>query len=120
MPVNWIDLLDPTEEERRQSTPGKLDATAVELLLAPPEHDDDPRPTLQGHGDYVFGIVLLPVAIPDENGLYYQEVDMVVTGSAILTVRKTPPGGREPYDPSEAKSACKEGDSPGMIAYRLV
>jgi magnesium transporter len=120
MPVNWIDLLDPTEEELREKTPCKLEATAIELLLAPPQHDDDPRPTLQGHGDYVFGIVLLPVAIPDEDELYYQEVDMVVTGSAILTVRKTPPGGRDPYDPSDVRSACKDDDSPGTIAYRLV
>jgi hypothetical protein len=51
MPVNWIDLLDPTEAELRESSPCKLEDTAVELLLAPPQHDDDPRPTLQGHGD---------------------------------------------------------------------
>jgi magnesium transporter len=120
MPVNWIDLLDPTEEDVRENAPCKLESTAVELLLAPPQHDDDPRPTLQGHGDYVFGIVLLPVAVPEENELYYQEVDVVVTGKGILTVRKTPPGGREPYDPSDVRSSCKDGDSPGMVAYRIV
>jgi magnesium transporter len=120
MPVNWIDLLDPTEAELRASAPCKLEDTAIELLLAPPQHEDDPRPTLQGHGDYVFGILLLPVEVPEEDVLFYQEVDIVVTGKAILTVRKTPPGGREPYDPSDVKSACKEDDSPGMVAYRLV
>jgi magnesium transporter len=120
MPVNWIDLLDPTEAELRESSPCKLEDTAVELLLAPPQHDDDPRPTLQGHGDYVFGVLLLPVEVPEENALFYQEIELVVTGKAILTVRKTPPGGREPYDPSDVKSACKDGDSPGMVAYRLV
>jgi magnesium transporter len=119
MTTKWIDLLDPTEEELRESAPCKLEDTAIKLLLAPPQHDDDPRPTLQGHGDYVFGVLLLPVAIPEEDVLFYREVDIVVTGKAILTVRKTPPGGREPYDPSEVKSACKEGDSPGVIAYRL-
>jgi magnesium transporter len=120
MPVNWIDLLDPTEKELRESAPCKLDDTAVELLLAPPQHDDDPRPTLQGHGEYVFGVLLLPVEVTEEDALFYQEVDLVVTAKAILTVRKTPAGGREPYDPSDVKSACKDGDSPGLVAYRLV
>jgi magnesium transporter len=120
MPMHWIDLLDPSEAEIRESAPCKLEETAIELLLAPAEHADDPRPTLQGHGDYVFGIVLLPVAVPEEDELYYQEVDIVVTGDAILTVRKTPPDGRAPYDPTDVKNACKEGDSPGMVVYRLV
>jgi magnesium transporter len=120
MPANWIDLLDPTEAELRESAPCRLEETAIELLLAPPQHDDDPRPTLQGHGDYVFGILLLPIEVPEEDELFYQEVDLVVTGKAILTVRKTPPGGREPYDPSDVKNVCKDGDAPGMIAYRLV
>jgi magnesium transporter len=120
MPVNWIDLLDPTEKELRESAPCKLDDTAVELLLAPPQHDDDPRPTLQGHGEYVFGVLLLPVEVTEEDALFYQEVDLVVTAKAILTVRKTPAGGREPYDPSDVPSACKDGDSPGLVAYRLV
>jgi magnesium transporter len=120
MPANWIDLLDPTEEQLRESAPCTLDATAIELLLAPPQHDDDPRPTLQGHGGYVFGVLLLPVEVPEDDELFYQEVDIVVTGKAILTVRKTPTGGRAPYDPSDAKSACKAHDAPGMIAYRLV
>ena len=121
MAVNWIDLLDPTEQELRESSPCKLENSAVALLLAKPEHDDDPRPTLQGHGDYVFGIFMLPVAVAEEDELYYQEVDLVVTGKAILTVRKTPAGGdRPPYDPSDVKAASHEGDSPGMIAYRIV
>ena len=42
-----------------RSCPSKLEETAIELLLAKPEHDDEPRPTLQGHGDYVFGVFLL-------------------------------------------------------------
>jgi magnesium transporter len=120
MPANWIDLLDPTEEQLRESAPCTLDETAIDLLLAPAQHDDDPRPTLQGHGGYVFGVLLLPVEVPEDDALFYQEVDIVVTGKAILTVRKTPTGGRAPYDPSDAKSACKAHDAPGMIAYRLV
>ena len=120
MATNWIDLLDPTEQQLRESTPCTLEASAIELLLASPQHDDEPRPTLRSHGDYVFGIILLPVEIPEDDALYYQEVDLVVTGTTILTIRKTPADGRPPYDPSDVQSAVKEGDAPGMIAYRLI
>jgi magnesium transporter len=121
MAVNWIDLLDPTEKELRESAPCKLDDSALELLLAKPAHDDDPRPTLQGHGDYVFGILMLPVEVPERDQLYYQEVDLVVTGRAILTVRKTPASGDyPPYDLADVKEALRDGDAPGMVAYRIV
>ena len=120
MATNWTDLLDPTEQQLRESTPCKLEESAIELLLAAPQHDDDPRPTLQGHGNYVFGVVLIPVEVPEEDTLYYQEIDLVITGQAILTVRKTPVGGRPPYDPTDVQNAIKEGDAPGLIAYRLV
>jgi magnesium transporter len=118
--AKWTDLLDPTAEELHRSLPCTLQESAIELLLAEPKHEDDPRPTLQGHGDYVFGILLIPVELPDADELFYQEVDLVVTGKAILTVRKTPHGGHPPYDPAEVESAAKEADLPGMIAYRLV
>ena len=120
MATNWTDLLDPTEQQLRESTPCKLEESAIALLLGTPQHDDDPRPTMQGHGDYVFGVILLPVEVPEEDALYYQEIDLVITGQAILTVRKTPVGGRPAYDPSDVQSAIKEDDAPGMIAYRLV
>src|SRR5947207_1732175 len=65
MAATWIDLLDPTPEELRAKAPQRLEETALERLLAPPEHADDPRPTLQGHGDYVFGVLLIAVAVPE-------------------------------------------------------
>src|SRR6266566_2973778 len=98
MAANWIDLLDPTSAELAERAPRRLEETAVELLLAEPEHDDEPRPTLQGHGDYVFGVFLLARAVPDEDSIYYQEIGVVLTHDTLLTVRKTPAGGGEPYD----------------------
>jgi magnesium transporter len=38
----------------------------------------------------------------------------------LLTVRKTPPDGRPPYDPSPAQLACRDVDSIGMVAYHLL
>src|SRR5436305_10100113 len=120
MAANWLDLLDPTETEIEQHAPRKLEETAVELLLAEPQHDDEPRPTLQGHGDYVFGIFLLARAVPAEDCIYYQEIGVVLTHDTLLTVRKTPPDARAPYDVEPVRSVVRVTDSPGMIAYRIV
>jgi magnesium transporter len=121
MAANWIDLLDPTPDELRTRTPIELDPPVVELLTARPEHDDDePRPALRSHGSYVFGVFLVACAVPDEDALFYQEVDVVVTSGAILTVRKTPPGDRPPFDVEGIRGAVREKDPPGLVVYRIV
>lgn len=115
----WIDLLDPSPEEVRAHFPDELHETAFEQLLAPIVHDDEPRPKLESHDDYVFGVFIVPVAVPEEDVIFYQELDLILTRDRLLTVRKTP-GGRKPFDPSEARAACREGDSVGMFAYHLI
>ena len=120
MAATWIDLLDPTHDELKAKTPRELEETALEVLLDRPEHDDEPRPTLQGHGDYVFGNFLVARAKTDEDAIYYQEVGLVITCEAILTVRKTPAGGFPPFDMDDVRSVVRQTDSTGMIAYRIV
>ena len=120
MAANWIDLLDPSADELRAKSPRDLEETALDLLLADPAHADEPRPTMQGHGDYVFGVFIAAVAIPDEDSLYYQQVGVVITHDTLLTVRKTPANGRPPYDFAEVHAEVREDDEPGMIAYRIV
>jgi magnesium transporter len=120
MAATWIDLLDPTAEELRAKAPRELEEPALERMLAPPRHEDEPRPTLVGHGDYVFGIFLVAVAVPDEDTVYYQEIDLVLTHDTLLTVRKTPPEGRPACDVAAVQNAVKPDDSAGMLAYRLV
>ena len=119
MAAKWDDLLDPTEDELRAVCPHELEETAIELLLAAPEHEDEPRPTLQGHGDYVFGVFLLARSLDEADSIYYQEIGLVITHDTLLTVRKTPKG-REPYAIEEVRAAVKPTDSAGMIAYRIV
>jgi magnesium transporter len=120
MAAKWIDLLDPSEEELREQAPRELEDIAIEPLVAHPRHDDEPRPTLQGHGDYVFGIFLLARAVPDEDSIYYQEIGVVLTHDMLLTVRKTPVDRGDPYDIEPIRGAVRDTDSPGMIAYRIV
>ena len=77
MAATWIDLLDPTLEELKAKAPSDLEPTALAQLLAAPQHEDEPRPTLQGHGDYVFGVFLVAVIDRETKDVYYQEIDIV-------------------------------------------
>jgi magnesium transporter len=116
----WIDLLDPTLEELTARVPTTVHSSALEQLLAPAQHADEPRPKLESHGNYVFGVFLVAVAVEDQDDVYYQEVDVVMTREVLITVRKTPEGGKPPYDTAPAKEACRPDESIGMIVYRLV
>src|SRR5439155_4900745 len=107
----WINLLDPTEQELHERLPADVHERALAQLLAPAEHEDEPRPKLESHGDYVFGVFLVAVAVRDEDLVYYQEVDVVMTRDHLVTIRKTPPEGRPPYDSGEARSACRHDES---------
>jgi len=119
MAANWIDLVDPTADELRGKAPRELEESAFELLLAEPKHEDEPRPTMQGHGDYVFCIFLAAIVLHDRNAVYYQEIDVVLTRDTLLTVRKTPEGCG-PFDIDAVRGAVKPNDSTGMIVYRVV
>jgi Mg2+ and Co2+ transporter CorA len=120
----WIDLIDPTAEELRKHLPASIHATALQALVAPHVHDDEPRPRIESHDDYILGIFLLPVSVPDEDRVYYQEIDFVATEEALVSVSKTPPG-EEPFDPKPAKDACREledmvaGESTVKVGKRL-
>jgi magnesium transporter len=117
--AEWIDLIDPSEDELREKLPRTVQEPALVLLLAPAKHDDEPRPTLQAHGDYIFGVFLVAIAVPDEDRVFYQEVDVVVTHDVLLSVSKTPPG-EQPYDPRPVRESCHPDDNGGMMLYRLL
>jgi magnesium transporter len=115
----WIDLIDPSERELNEKLPARVHAAALRALLAPHVHDDEPRPRIESHGTYVLGIFLVPIAVPHEDRVYYQEIDFVATLDVFVTVSKTPPG-EKPFDPQPAKEACRTEDDVGMYAYHLV
>jgi magnesium transporter len=117
---NWIDLLDPTEEQVRAHLPASIHDRALEQLLTAPSHDDEPRPKLEAHGDYIYGVLLVAVVVNEEDAVYYQEVDLVMTADLLLTIRKTPAEGRAAYESTTARDSCRSGESVGMIAYHLV
>jgi magnesium transporter len=117
--AEWIDLLDPDEAQLREHAPRDLDALVLERLLEPADPEGKTRPTLQAYGDYVFGVLL--IAVLERDHLLYQEVDLVITRAAVLTVRKTP-AGAEPFDPVRVQEVCsvREHVPPGTVAYHVV
>jgi magnesium transporter len=117
--ARWIDLVDPGEDELRKYLPEHFQESAMRTLLARHDHDNEPRPRIVSHGDYVLGIFLVPVAVPEEDRVYYQEVDFVATPERLVSVSKTPPN-EEPFDPQPAKEACRLDDDVGMFVAHLV
>jgi magnesium transporter len=120
--AEWVDLLDPDEAELERRFGQALHPRAIQRLLEPAAHEDEPRPTIERHGDYVFGVVLVAVAVPDEDRVFYQEIDIVLKPGLVLTVRKTPPG-EQAYDTRDVHAACEADESdgsPGMVLYHLI
>jgi magnesium transporter len=119
--AEWIDLLDPDEGEIRKALPREIHVTALEQLLEPSRHDDEPRPRLEGHDHYVFGVFLVPIAVREEDRVYYQEVDLVATRDRVITVRKTPERGHA-CDLGPAREAVNRArvSRGGEIAYAIV
>jgi magnesium transporter len=115
----WRDLVDPNAADLQAALPEHVHRTALDALLAPHEHDDEPRPRVESHGDYILGILLLPIGVPEEDRLYYQEIDFVATLDVLVTVSKTPPG-EQPFDPQNAKAACRAHEGVGMFVYHLL
>lgn len=119
--AEWIDLLDPGEEELRKVLPPQIHDRALEQLLQPALHDDEPRPRLEGHDHYVFGVFLLPVAVREEDRIFYQEIDIIATRERVITVRKTPERGLAcDLGPAQLSVEKGEDDRAGMILYRIV
>jgi magnesium transporter len=118
--ARWIDLVDPSREEVLAALPVHVDPEVVEELAAPAAAGGrGPRPLLEGHGAYVFGVLLAARPVPDEDRVAYDEVDFVATPDLVVTVRKTSPGGAR-YEPSALHLAVDAAAPAGVLVHRLV
>jgi magnesium transporter len=109
----WIDLLDPDEAAVLEHAPADLHERALTQLAAP-GRPDGARPTIEDHDGYLFVVAVLPVAVPDEDRVFLQEVDLVATRRETLMVRKTPPGDAAYAAPELA------AQEPEDVVYRVV
>lgn len=110
--------MDPTPEELAAVSPVELHPRALEELT---REAGIVRPALEGHGDYVLGLLVAPVAPPGGGEVVYRQLGFVLTHDKLVTVRKTPAGG-EPFDIGRVERVCemRANVAPGMIAYHLV
>jgi magnesium transporter len=118
MAARWIDLVDPTREEVLQALPAHVDPEVVEVLAARSEEGRRPRPLLEGHGAYVFGVLVAMLPFPEEDRISYQEIDIVATPELLVTVRKTPPDGVA-FDPGAVRPAAEAGGPVGLLVQKL-
>jgi magnesium transporter len=120
--AEWIDLVDPDEKTVRLSMPDDIAADVVRQLVHRPAREDElPRPKLEAHGSYVWGVFLAAAVERGRDHVYYQEVDVVMTEDLVVTVRKTPPGGEAAFDPAHLREACeRETPLAGLLLYYLV
>ena len=120
MAAAWIDLLDPDADALARVLPHELHPMAVEHLLAPARHDDEPRPRLERQGDYLFGVLVVPVMVGEDGPVAFQELDIITNTTELLTVRKTP-AECEAIDISGVRAAALAADMPpGGCLYALV
>jgi magnesium transporter len=116
----WIDLVDPDAAAIEAAVTTKLHAADAQRLQLPARHDDEPRPRLEAHGDYVFGVLVLPT-IDDTGDVTRHEIDVVATLDRLVTVRKTPPGQSTVCDVADLIAESLRDDvAPGMSLYLLV
>ena len=111
----WRDLLDPSRDELVRALSVEVRADEIETMLAKPA--ERPRPRLEAHGEYVFGMLVAMAPEREADVLENREIDFVATADRLVTVRKTPPDGT-PWHPECLHVA---GDVPvGKRVFHLV
>ena len=120
MSARWLDLVDPTREELLATLPIQVDPEVVEALASPSKDGREPRPLLESHGTYVFGVLVAARPLPQEDRVSYLEVDLVATPGVVVTVRKSPGGRGEPFDVSALHPTADQGSHAGELVYRLI
>ena len=115
-----MDLVDPTRDELLSTLPVPVDPEVVEILAERPAEGLSPWPVLESHGAYVFGVLMAARPLPDEDRIAYQEIDLVATPGALVTVRKTSRQGDPPFDLSALHPAAEHGVSVGRLVQRLI
>jgi magnesium transporter len=114
---HWIDLCDPDEPTLRAALPSGVHETAMRRILQAAY--EEPRPRLVAQGSYVFGVLAVP-AVRGTGEVVFQEVDVIATLDALVTVRKTPEG-HTPCEFDDAREAAlRAGAPPGLCLHMVV
>ena len=88
--AKWVDLLDPDVAAVREALPVPLGPSGVARLAAPP--DESIRPTVAELDGGLVATLVVPVVDRERDTLHLQEVVVVASPDAVVTIRKTPAG----------------------------
>lgn len=114
-----VDLLDPDHDALARHLPKPVHDAALARILTPAVEGRDPRPRLDSHGDYLFGVLVVPIPTGHDHEVSYEEIDVVVALDRLVVVRKTPPGG-SPYDLGRVLEVCRrDGTTAGKALWVL-
>ena len=116
MSARWTDLLDPTRAEVEAALPAGADPDVIEELVAS-ERAHDPRPLIEDHGSYVFGVLVPIVPIDGESRVL--EVCFVATPDRLVTVRKSGSSSTS-FDVASLEAADRAGKPIGALVHHLV
>ncbi len=116
MSARWTDLLDPTRAEVDGILPPGADPDVIDELVNP-AREHDPRPLVEDHGSYVFG-VLVPI-VPIDGAPQTLEVCFVATPDRLVTVRKSSSTGAK-LDMASLEAADHAGKPVGALVQQLV
>jgi magnesium transporter len=117
--ARWVDLVEPTREEVFAALPVQVDPDVIEMLAAQPLGGREPRPVIEGHGAYAFGVLMAARPLPEDDRISYQEIDFVAMPGFLVTVRKTPTDGA-PFDIAGLQASAGQDTSTGELVHRLV
>ena len=116
MSARWLDLVDPSRAEVDAVLPAGADPDVLEALATPLGTGREPRPLLEDHGSYVFG-VLVPMLTPEDEPTN-QEICFVATADRLVTVRKSTSTGAS-FDVGGLHAADEAGSPVGALVHRL-
>ena len=118
--ARWVDLLDPTVGELAAELPSELHDVAAAVVGQKPVHGDEPRPTLRSEGNYVFGLLVVPVYRAGQDRVVYQQVSLVMDEDLVVTVRRSAEDGSV-FDATRVHDVCDRAAHPaGGIFHQLV
>jgi magnesium transporter len=119
--LTWVDLVDPDEDAIERAVQRTPHPRALNQLLRAKQHADEPRPTLEPHDDYVFGVFLVPRLDLEDGSIGFREIDLVLASDLVVTVRKTCDrhGVFHCHEIRERHAGGHLAET-GMVAYRLL
>ena len=116
--ATWIELVDPDEAALRRALPPGVHPSVVERLTELRDHNA--RPRLETQGDYVFGLLLVPVMRGGDAEITFHQIGLVLTAERLVTAEHSPDDDEAPLCSTVRTAALRAHDAPSLALHRLM